>query len=85
MGAGSFFQMGQHSCPEILCEYAIPTERDCTLRRGSELTGHQTHQPKEHDMSKGIHTTKTGELVFVTPLGENHYRLDYSDGRVTFI
>lgn len=36
-------------------------------------------------MSKGIHTTKTGEIVYVTPLGENHYRLDYSDGRTTFI
>ncbi len=36
-------------------------------------------------MSKGFHATKTGEIVFVTPLGGNHYRLDYSDGRVTFI
>lgn len=36
-------------------------------------------------MSKGIHTTKTGERVYVTPLGGNHYRLDYIDGRVTFI
>lgn len=36
-------------------------------------------------MSKGIHRTKTGELVHVTPMGGNHYRLDYSDGRVTFI
>ncbi len=30
-------------------------------------------------MSKGLHATKTGEIVFVTPLGGNHYRLDYSD------
>ncbi len=36
-------------------------------------------------MSKGLHATKTGEIVFVAPLGGNHYRLDYSDGRVTFI
>jgi len=36
-------------------------------------------------MSKGIHVTKTGEYVLVTPLGGNHYRLDYGNGRVTFI
>jgi hypothetical protein len=36
-------------------------------------------------MAKGIHATKTGEYVFVTPMGDNHYRLDYADGRVTFI
>jgi hypothetical protein len=40
---------------------------------------------QEHIMSKGLHATKTGEIVYVTPLGGNHYRLDYSDGRVTFI
>lgn len=36
-------------------------------------------------MSKGLHTTKSGKTVYVTPLGDNHYRLDYSDGTVTFI
>lgn len=36
-------------------------------------------------MSQGMHTTKTGEIVYVTPLGDNHYRLDYPCGRVTFI
>ena len=36
-------------------------------------------------MSKGFHTTRTGERVHVTPLGEGHYRITYSDGRVTFL
>lgn len=36
-------------------------------------------------MSQGYHLTKTNERVYVTPLGGGNYRLDYADGRVTFI
>ncbi len=36
-------------------------------------------------MSKGFHTTKTGETVYVTPLGNGRYRLDYDNGQTTFV
>ena len=36
-------------------------------------------------MSRGLHTTKTGEVVYVTPMGNGHYQLRYSDGHITVI
>lgn len=33
------------------------------------------HHIKESTMPRGMHTTKTGENVYVTPLSDGHYQL----------